>query len=489
MGISINIDDLINRRVVESNRVEFKAGFNPNPIVHTICAFANDIDNLGGGYIIIGVEEKNGVPVLPPKGVPQHEIDGILKKLVGFCRHIEPLYNPIVTPLFYQDAHLIVIWVPGGHGRPYKVAKDVLVKNSAKQYFIRKFSSTLIASPDEEKELFAISSDIPFDDRPNLLAKTDDLDLGLMREHLRQIGSDLYPLSERMDKLAVARDMQLVSGPLEDVRPLNVGILMFCERPERFFRYARIEVVSIPDPTGTDMVEKTFTGPIQRQLSDALAYIKNFCIAEAVVKVSGRAEAERIVNYPYTAVEEILANAVYHRSYQIQEPITVRFTPHAMEITSFPGFARSITDADIAGRSIRGRHYRNRRIGDFLKELRLIEGRNTGFPNAWAALAANGSPGLEFRMDEERSFLAVTIPVHPHFLPKAGKVDLRRQEYEERIFSALCDTSLTLTELAHAMGYRGISKKLSGETDRLVREGKLIQTIAKDGHGVKLRRN
>ena len=39
------------------------------------------------------------------------------------------------------------------------------------------------------------------------------------------------------------------------------------------------------------------------------------------------------------------------------------------------------------------------------------------------------------------------------------------------------------------MGYQGISQKLSGETDRLVREGKLIQTIAENGHGVKLRRS
>ena len=50
------------------------------------------------------------------------------------------------------------------------------------------------------------------------------------------------------------------------------------------------------------------------------------------------------MNYPYAAVEEILSNAVHHRSYQIGEPINVRITPTAMEITSFPGFDRSITD-------------------------------------------------------------------------------------------------------------------------------------------------
>ncbi|MBM6907978.1 AlbA family DNA-binding domain-containing protein [Collinsella intestinalis] len=135
MAIPVNLDDLINLRTVESTRVEFKTGFNPNPIIHTICAFANDIDNIGGGYIVIGVEEKNGSPVFPLKGVEQPEIDGILKRLVGFCHQIEPLYNPVVEPVEHQGVHLIVIWVPGGFGRPYKAPRDVLAKGpSDKRY-------------------------------------------------------------------------------------------------------------------------------------------------------------------------------------------------------------------------------------------------------------------------------------------------------------------------------------------------------------------
>ena len=65
MAIPININDLIDCRVVESNRVEFKSGWNPTPIIHSICAFANDVDNAGGSYIVVGVEEKAGTPVLP----------------------------------------------------------------------------------------------------------------------------------------------------------------------------------------------------------------------------------------------------------------------------------------------------------------------------------------------------------------------------------------------------------------------------------------
>ena len=93
MAIPVNIEDLINQRVVESTRVEFKSSWNPNPIIHSICAFANDIDNVGGGYIVVGVEEKNGSPVFPVKGIEQDKIDDILKELISYCRCIEPLYN------------------------------------------------------------------------------------------------------------------------------------------------------------------------------------------------------------------------------------------------------------------------------------------------------------------------------------------------------------------------------------------------------------
>lgn len=481
MAMPINIKNLINCRVIESNRVEFISGWNPNPIIHSICAFANDIDNVGGGYIVVGVEENDGTPVLPVKGIPQERVDGILKELIGLCHMIEPLYYPVVEPVLFQGKYIIVIWVSGGHGRPYKAAKDVHSDKSTKLYYIRKFSSTIVASPEEEKELFYISTDIPFDDRPNLAADVSDLDIGLMRSHLKEIGSSLYEHSLSMDALDIAKNMQLVAGPPEAVKPLNVGLLMFSERPEKYFRYARIEVVDIPDPTGTNMTEKVFTGPIQRQLSDALAFIKNYTLKEVVIKSADRAEATRISNYPYAAIEEILSNAVYHRSYQEKEPITVRITSESIEITSFPGFDRSISDKDISELRIRAKVYRNRRIGDFLKELKLIEGRNTGFPNAIKALKANGSGMPRFEMDNERSFLSVTIPIHQYFLRASSDKDT---EYREKILEQLRTSPMNRTELAKALGMKGISRKLSAAVEQLIAEGKVVQIVV--GGGVKL---
>src|ERR1019366_10806631 len=56
--LPIRIDDLLHARVVEIERIEFKAGWNPDPILRTLCAFANDFENLGGGYLVIGQDCK-----------------------------------------------------------------------------------------------------------------------------------------------------------------------------------------------------------------------------------------------------------------------------------------------------------------------------------------------------------------------------------------------------------------------------------------------
>lgn len=142
-------------------------------------------------------------------------------------------------------------------------------------------------------------------------------------------------------------------------------MLFFNDSPDKFFPYCQIDLVNIPDPTGQGMEERVFKGPIDQQLKDALRYIKNNVIAEKIFKIQNQAEAKRIKNYSYEAIEEFLSNAIYHRSYQSYDPITVRIEKDLIEITSVPGPDRSISDEDIKNLTMRSRRYRNRRIGDF----------------------------------------------------------------------------------------------------------------------------
>ena len=485
MGLPVNIEDLIERRVVENARVEYKAGWNAEPILHTLCAFANDIDNWGGGYIIIGIEAEDDIPKFPVQGLKKANIDKINKELLNRCNLIEPRYEPVMEQTTYHGKEIIVLWAPGGPERPYKCPVSLPTKKGErkgeKAYYIRKMSSTIRANELETRELFLLGSRTPFDDRPNMRAEIADLRPSLLSEFLHSIGSDLYQKSLTRPAEEVASDMKLIGGPPEARRPLNVGLMFFNERPDNFFPYTYIDVVDKPDPTGDGMTEKRFTGPPDRQLEDALNYIKNYIIAERVRKISGRAEAERTFNYPYDAVEEALANAVYHRSYQVGEPVTVMVTPEGMEIASFPRPDRTITDEDLANRRLVSRRYRNRRIGDFLKELKLAEGRNTGIPKILKAMRENGSPLPEFRTDAERSYFTVILPVHEEFLRKVptgterGAAGFRssKQDLKTRVLALLREQGdLSGNSIALALGYRKSTANLTAAIRELVQEGK-----------------
>src|SRR5208283_5808518 len=95
--LPINIDDLLHLRGVESPRVEFKASWDEATtglqVLHTICAFANDFQNLNGGYIIIGVAQAEGRAVLPPKGLTTLEVERAQHWVRGRCNAIDPVYQ------------------------------------------------------------------------------------------------------------------------------------------------------------------------------------------------------------------------------------------------------------------------------------------------------------------------------------------------------------------------------------------------------------
>lgn len=233
------------------------------------------------------------------------------------------------------------------------------------------------------------------------------------------------------------------------------------------------------------MTEKIFTGPLDRQLRDALSYIKNYIIKEKITKIPGQAEAERIYNIPYAAVEEALSNAVYHKSYQIGEPITVMITPEKMEITSLPGPDRTITDEDIANRHMVSRRYRNRRIGDFLKELKLVEGRNTGIPTILKAMKNNQSDLPEFKTDDDRSYFTIILPVQKKFLSASvqkeeqtiftGSKRKTRAEIKKMIIDILQrEGDLSSTEIAVAMGYKKLTASVSHSIRELMTAGQVV---------------
>src|SRR4030042_93015 len=121
MPLPININEILKGRLAEWERLEVKESWNPLTILHTICAFANDFHNLGGGYIIVGLKEKDERPVLPPAGLDPGKIDAIQKEILNLGNTaIRPPYHPVVVPYQIEGRMILILWCPGGQTRPYK---------------------------------------------------------------------------------------------------------------------------------------------------------------------------------------------------------------------------------------------------------------------------------------------------------------------------------------------------------------------------------
>jgi len=122
-----------------------------------------------------------------------------------------------------------------------------------------------------------------------------------------------------------------------------------------------------------------------------------------------------------------------------------------MEILSFPGPLPPLKIEDLNKGAARVRTYRNRRIGDFLKELHLTEGRCTGVPKIHKAMEANGSPPAIFETDQGCQYFLTVLPIHPEATRKTTAAN-QNAPIEEQI---QLNTGLSGDETHRYMGVSG----------------------------------
>lgn len=415
MALPINIEDLLDKRKIESNRIEFKEGWNPDKIYHTICAFATDLENTGGGYILVGVEEENGMAKRPVKGIPEEEIDKILKDMVGFDAKISPAYLCKASPEVIDGKTILVIWVPTGINRPYSVMESVVAKKSVPKFYVRSKSSTIEAKGEILGEVRELANRVPFDDRGNDAIKIDDISGVRVYEYLKTVGSKLVDEFVRKSLAEILDEMDLLVGPVENQLIKNVAAMMFCDHPEKFFPVTQVDIVHFPEGSIENpdlMIEvPKIVGPVPNIINETLSYLRTNVIKQRITKPADTEKAIKAFNYPYQAFEEAVVNALYHRDYREREPVEITIEPTHIEILSYAGPDRSISaEAIREAKKLKARRYRNRRLGDFLKELDLTEGRATGIPTIQRNLKLNGNKPAVIETDDDRTYFLITIP-------------------------------------------------------------------------------
>ncbi len=429
MALHINIEDLLSARSVETERIEFKTGWNSHAIYRTICAFANDFNDTGGGYIIIGIEETNGVAKRPAKGLYPETIAAIQQKMIGFNNQIKPAYHPHVFIERIDEKEIMILWVPGGSNRPYQVPEQITANRKNWCFYIRRYANSVQANLEEQQELISLANQIPFDDRTNTQASVTSISLLLIQDHLRQIGSKLALSVGQFPANDLLQQMELITGPNEHQFPRNVALMMFAEKPHLFFPYTWVEIVHFTHGIADrNFTEVRLEGPVPQLITKTLDWLKSNILQEKVFKISGRAIAGCFWNYPFAALEEAVANCLYHRNYQVREPVKIRIEPDAIILHNAGGPDRSIRREDFTSGKVIPRRYRNRRLGDFLKELKLTEGHATGLAAIRQAMQLNQSPEPLFDFDEERTWFQVTLPVHTAFIEVEKEVKIKPLE-------------------------------------------------------------
>ena len=495
MTLAININDLLNKQKIESNRIEFKKGWNPVSIYHSICAFANDFDDLGGGYIVVGVDtdEATGVAIRPVEGVPTEKIDGILQDMVGYNNKISPYYMPRTSVEEVDGKYVLVIWCPAGINRPYSIPENVTAKSNTKEYFyVRSGTSSIIAKGEVLDELRELASRVPFDERGNPDIKIEDISTLLLREYLVKVGSKLANELYTKPLESILEQMDLYVGPKENRMLRNVAAMMFCEDPSKFFKRTQVEVVYFPEGR-LNNPNNLYEGPVIKgsitQIIDrTLEYLNRMLVMQTVIKPKDSSRSQKFVTYPYQALEESVTNSLYHRDYREWEPVVITVEPQG---------------------------YRNRRLGEYLKELDLTEGRSTGIPTIQNVLENNGSPRATVVTDDERTFFRITIPCHEAAgniiadiahkdgslkASKRGSLKTALQSAPESALQTALESALqtapksalkiieqisnnpraTMTDLANLTGY---SRRWVAQTIKRLQEENIIKRIGSDKSG------
>ena len=300
--LAVNLDNLLHARTVESERIEFKSTWDPvttgKQVLKTICAFANDFHHLNGGYLVIGVAERDGRAILPPVGLSDRQLEDAQKWIRGHCNRIDPEILPIMAPQVVEGRNLLVLQVPASEARPHRAPEG---SGRARRYWIRSGNETVDAEANGQlKALLELTARVPFDDRRAHGATLEDIREALVREHLKSTESALLKEPKAIE---IYRRMGLTRPANDHDIPRNVSLLLFFRigLPTGFAAQRSRSPGSATKLEPEVLDEREFSGPLTAQLQDCLRWLEGLSLTH-ITKQQHRPEARRWVGFPIPAL-------------------------------------------------------------------------------------------------------------------------------------------------------------------------------------------
>lgn len=404
----------------ENEQTEWKENVaDIDDVVATLAAFANDLQNLGGGYVVCGAREEkdeHGFPRLVRAGLAASRLREVENAVLAHCRdRVSPPLAPLVEELPAEDAaRRVLVFIQPSTGTAHSFRRG----NEGAKHFVRVSRSTLEARNGLLKDLLVRKGALePWDRRPCSAATVNDIDLLALRDALQRMG--VFTLERGVDPYLV-EGVQLspfvpslcVAEPLSGVlRPRNYAVLLFGREPQRFIPGAFAIYSAYPGLDRADPVARRFEIP--GTLLDQARRLQEQLDVEVVTlfdKTDLRSpNAEK---YPRRALQEAMINALAHRDYELVDP--GRFTSYAdrIEFISPGPLPVGVALQNLRMGTVTPR-WRNQALAWFLSRLQLAQAEGQGIQTIRRAMQATGCPPPIF--DATEVSVTCILKAHPRF--------------------------------------------------------------------------
>lgn len=373
----------------ESDRVERKSLLSDGgKIRQAICAFANDLpDHRSPGVLFVGVDDK-GAPT------PCPITDQLLQTLASMRDdgRILPLPSMDVLRKSLNGIDVAVVLVHPSSSPPVKYNGTTWIRSGPRRG---------IANADDERRLSEKRRfrDLPIDIQPVPSAGLDALNEHLFRNAYLPTAVSAEVLRENQRSI----EHQLVAVKFAHPGPpasptilglLSVGISPSDWVPGAYVQFVRMDGTQLADPI---QAAKEVRGPLPELLKD-LDDLARINIQTSVNFTSARTEV-KTPDYPLSAIQQILRNAIMHRSYEFTNaPVRFYWFRDRIEIQNPGGPFGQVTKANFGqpGRS----DYRNPNLAAVMKELGYVQRFGFGIATAREAMKQNGNPEIVFQVED-----------------------------------------------------------------------------------------
>ena len=427
MTHSIDLDELARR---ENEQTEWKENVaDIDDIVATLNAFANDLQNLGGGYVVYGVAEvkdEHGFPVLVRTGLTVSRLQEVEGKVMARCRErVCPPITPLVQQLDAADPRRrILVFIQPATGTAHTFRR----RSDGAKHYVRVSHSTIEARNGVLRELLVRKGALePWDRRPCSGATENDLDLIVLRDALQRMGAfsaeqglQLY-LSPDYSLSAFVPPLLAVEPLTGALRPRNFAVLLFGRSTQRFIPGAVTFFSIYPgaDRSGPHSERHELAGNILEQARrlQELLDIQSYTAFDKTDVAS-----PNVVKYPKRALYEAMGNALAHRDYEVPDPTRLTVFADRIEVAS-PGPLPTGVELEALRSGEAPPKWRNQALAWFFSRLQLAQAEGQGIPTILRTMREEGNPPPLFEADQVR--VVCTLPAHPRH---AALQDLRSAE-------------------------------------------------------------